>query len=342
MTLHMEMRHGISLEQYYDQHVVNSRRNVKVKQEEDEFLPAALGGRDFYSDEEQKFDVSHCEIKVESSSPSKESESKRAKTSDTSTTLSTSSTGRSLSSISGGGGDQVVLQEVKLERPDHLPWYQGCAYNCFLCGIVLWRKGDLRNHLRQGHAVKDWAQFSDIRIEKAFVGKYSCKICKTSITHEKSFISRHLEKEHDGMSLKAYEASFAFEKRPVEVGPCEEELNWYDSSLLACSRCPQVSRSYLTLKEHSRVKHGSHGFRKIQDFNTVGERSFSCHICLADIPHYYLPIRNHVFQKHPGLGNLNTYHMDRMWKSKLIGDRIAFVRLRRIQTGSPQEPIRLS
>jgi len=110
------------------------------------------------------------------------------------------------SSNSSKNGQSPNSSEKEGMLSSERKWNQGVLYECNTCTWKTFHKSSVQDHLLKLHKIemKKHEIANYITFEEK---KYSCKICKTQVSHSSANIYQHIRKRHN-MSVEVYELKY--------------------------------------------------------------------------------------------------------------------------------------
>jgi hypothetical protein len=108
-----------------------------------------------------------------------------------------------------GSSDLEYLPKAKPKSgTHHLPWYQGCEYQCVICGPMFYSAGKLRRHARQVHSVSA-DDYTDLFVSfESRTVYHRCLLCGSNVKQNRIDIFTHLANDHEGIGLADYGKQF--------------------------------------------------------------------------------------------------------------------------------------
>jgi hypothetical protein len=179
----------------------------------------------------------------------------------------------------------------------------------------------MRKHVREEHEmdVDDYVdKYEKFETRAAF---HSCLVCGADMKRNFGAIRAHLTREHDGLSMTAYEGRHGLknyevegrseepslppttnEERAIQTPQREEKKSkyWHDVCELKCQICRRQTLSSELLK-HVAKAHKMSESQYNQSFgtsDTTSKEFYACKICETEIPHRMEKIRAHLSSHH--------------------------------------------
>lgn len=196
---------------------------------------------------------------------------------------------------------------VKMEPPDVdevMQWVNACQYICQMCGHHFSNADSLKVHVKKSHGcsmIRYKAEFGALQTTTKWL---QCQICDTSIMHDLTPVSRHVETMHK-MNLAEYYQHFVVRdskqfKHGLLQASIGTEHRWPKQYRVQCLVCNQWFENYVLVKDHLRSKHDIVGsilkpFIVSSDLvkKWANKCLYKCDICVQSF-HSLYPFRRHI------------------------------------------------